>query len=659
MPVPPKFWLRIGALPVGLLLGYSVAPREVTGKVAATAVSIPMEESRAKTPRGLVDPANEFSTRARILAYGEALDNEALAEAAKSALRMAETEGDRRELVDVLVVIWASADPVACIEFCASLEKTPYQISEAFGELAAVDHLHAIQLLDTISDAGLVSRSWDAVLSGMLADFPSEAIALAKGAAQVAFEATGQEYGDPLKSLFYEFARIDPERAAAALLLENPDVVENQLASLAAEWAKRDPQSSLAWVMARSEGRQKRRAVGRIIKEIAAVDPELAAEALAAFPEASERMTMVGNLAAGWALRDPAKLQEWAATLSPTERGVAMGKLVGEIAMSDVEQAKALALSLPEGDGRLAAQAAGIDVLKRTDPFAAAAWYAEASGGKGINIRGAGYRTGSVVDEIVREDPGRAFLWALELGGTDALNIPRFVIGKWMERDPDAVARAMEEMDDGKLREHAVANYGAVLAGRDPGAALGWADTLEGREQIGAFTNIASMGGNFESLAAFDRLQDLATSEADRQRVLSAAGTRSSSFEGRRDADLKLAEWVRDLEWPELQARFAQGMMGRWGSSDLQAAGEWLDSLPAGTGRDAGVDRLAQSMAARDPAGAWGWAVTISDSAIQRERVASVAESWAKSDRAAAVQAVVDSRLSDQIKAVILEKLVP
>ena len=663
MPVPPKIWLRSGALPVGLLLGYLAAPEKAhhdsgdTPAVVSQDGSAAAEKSLDGILRSMIDPENSYSSQARILAYAKQLDHEGLARAARMALEMPGTEGSRNELVKVLVPLWGQSDPEACIAFCVSLEKVDYGVVAAFAELAKTDHSRAVQLIGTIGDPGVTSRAWQFVLREMVKNSPREAMALARGPAQDAHEAVSA-YGTALGTLYYRYAESDPEAAVEALQKEDAEFVEKHLSLIADMMSGTDPEIALAWVMELPETSGRERAFRKIMAKLAVTDPASAAKALDSNPREPNRNSLVEKLATEWAQKDPAALEKWAATLPSVERGIAVGKLVGSLVLSDLKAAKALALSIPEGQGRSAAQAAGIDALKRTDPFAAAAWYAEASAGKGINIPGT-YRAGSVVDDVVRADPERALLWSLGLGGNDALNIPRKVLGKWMTRDPEAVANSVASIENGELRERALANYGAVLAQRDPGGAVGWADSLSGDERFRALASIGQMGRGEETLAAFERLQELATTDSQKEQILGAATTRASSFSGRRDADDALAGWVRELEWPDLQESFAHRMVGSWALSDPRAAGEWVDSLAEGKGRDAGADQLARVVAANDPPGAWAWALAIGDSDMRTIRATNVAETWATTDQAAAVQAVVESNLPEETKAAVLEILVP
>ncbi|CAN5202191.1 hypothetical protein BH23VER1_BH23VER1_32880 [soil metagenome] len=665
-------WLRIAAVPVGMGIGLGIraamvaetppdAPRDMAAGAHARAdpagpVVTPAADATSVFPS--LDPDNDYRSRARILAFAESLDDAGLAAAAKAALELPGDAADRRALVGVLVARWAAADAEGCARFCLALEEPPPAVGDAFAELAKIDRSLAVDLVGQVQGAQMVLHCWNRLLEGLVEVAPDEAVALAKGAAQEAYEASGSRYGSALQSLIRRYAELDPAGAAAALADESPEVIEQNMARVAREWAKADAAAAWDWIMARPEGRGRDSAVGLIVEAAAENDPATAARMLDGISSERPRAQALEITAAAWARRDPSALQKWADTLMPVERGLAVGQLVAVLAQEDVEEAKALALSLPEGKGREAAQVAGIEALKRADPFAAAAWYSEASGGRGLESPGR-FAAGSVTDEVVRADPERALLWALEQGGNDALNLPRRIIETWMKRDPGAVGPAIAAIPDAKKRERALADYGVGLARRGGADAIRWADSLDGQERFGALAGIAAMGGGRETLAAFDRLQELAATDADRQRILGAAITRASGLSGNEQRVREMAGWIRDLQWPELQARFARSLTDSWASNDPRAASEWTAALPPGMGRDAAADGLAQRITRNDPASAWQWAVAIGDADLRRDRTSAVANTWVKTDREAALEAVASADLPEDAKAALLEELVP
>lgn len=108
------------------------------------------------------------------------------------------------------------------------------------------------------------------------------------------------------------------------------------------------------------------------------------------------------------------------------------------------------------------ARALAIAALKKSDPFAAADWYSEASRGQGISIPGYWVDT-DVLGLLTHTNPERSLHWALEQPGQEGLKFPRGVLTMWLRDDPAGAERAIGRLDDATARARMMAEYAQVL----------------------------------------------------------------------------------------------------------------------------------------------------------------------------------------------------
>nr|MBA3386654.1 hypothetical protein [Chthoniobacterales bacterium] len=84
------------------------------------------------------------------------------------------------------------------------------------------------------------------------------------------------------------------------------------------------------------------------------------------------------------------------------------------------------------------------------------------------------------------------------------------------------------------------------------------------------------------------------------------------------------------------------------------AAGAWLATLPSGGSRDAAVTAYTQRVAATDPQAAAQWAETIGNESTRNSQMESIAAAWLKTDANRASVWIVNSSLSNGVKARLL-----
>ena len=86
-------------------------------------------------------------------------------------------------------------------------------------------------------------------------------------------------------------------------------------------------------------------------------------------------------------------------------------------------------------------------------------------------------------------------------------------------------------------------------------------------------------------------------------------------------------------------------------------AAQWLETIPAGSGRDAAVSTFANKVVDTDPAGAAAWAATIADNSIRNNSLERIARHWMRVDETAASSWILASPLlTDEVKKRLLGK---
>jgi hypothetical protein len=115
----------------------------------------------------------------------------------------------------------------------------------------------------------------------------------------------------------------------------------------------------------------------------------------------------------------------------------------------------------------------------------------------------------------------------------------------------------------------------------------------------------------------------------------------------REDLDGAIAWASENTEDPKANKALAK-VTGRWADMDPRAASEYLAELPASVGKDAAVEGFATRLASEDPASAAVWATTIQDERLRQRTVSRIAQSWARSDEAAARAWIREQGLSER-----------
>jgi len=86
-------------------------------------------------------------------------------------------------------------------------------------------------------------------------------------------------------------------------------------------------------------------------------------------------------------------------------------------------------------------------------------------------------------------------------------------------------------------------------------------------------------------------------------------------------------------------------VIDNWAKTDLNAAGQFLNQLPASSVKDDAIASFASRAAQDNPTAAMGWVATITDPQAQQQAAMSVAKQWVKQDPAALAQFLTTTNL--------------
>jgi hypothetical protein len=105
------------------------------------------------------------------------------------------------------------------------------------------------------------------------------------------------------------------------------------------------------------------------------------------------------------------------------------------------------------------------------------------------------------------------------------------------------------------------------------------------------------------------------------------------------------------------QAAAANSIAQSWLVQNPQAAEQWVNTLQAGPARDAAVSQIINVEGPNDLPTAFNWAATVSNDGTRAALINRVVVQWARTDPAAAAQAVQNANVTDQQRANLLNTI--
>lgn len=278
-------------------------------------------------------------------------------------------------------------------------------------------------------------------------------------------------------------ARSDPEYLADKAATMPANRARRELVQeLTKGWAETDVRAALAWAEQLPEDLSKKDALAIVRFQWATQNPAEASAKLDGLPPGDSRNSFITAIAEQWGSRDPKAAVEWTATLSETEKALAMSNLIGAWAKHDPLAAGKFVAQLPPDETQKQAAMSVISNWANRDPGQAAAWVLQFPEGA---TREQGLR--EVVIAWTRMDSEAAREWARQLptGDTRDAALKDFVesIAFW---SPNKAAETVGLIDDPTKRQESMQIMLRSWSEMDPASARNWLAGLNMPEEFKA-----------------------------------------------------------------------------------------------------------------------------------------------------------------------------
>jgi hypothetical protein len=349
------------------------------------------------------------------------------------------------------------------------------------------------------------------------------------------------------------FARIDPISTMQQALAENDVGPNSDFHSALQELASKDMTAAMNFYGQIEAPRAKMMAAFVIANELANSDPAAALDWVRSL-DGAQKQQLEGAILGRIAESDPRFALEAAVTLKGRHRTTSISNILTTVAQSDPALAVDLLASLPDDadKSRIQKQVGGFWLMK---------------------------------------SPEAAIEWLKTLDKQQASIIAADTSGIFAQGHPEATQQLLALLDEpqrlrkGREFVRHLASVGELARARE------LIDSVKGQE---GFENIEVSFieglGRYDTQAATElalQLQD------DKQRDQTLSKIAVSAVNQDPDRATSLLPSITD---PKKRARTVQTIAVQWHRRDPDAALSWVSSLPAGSGRDGAVSRLATSL---------------------------------------------------------------
>jgi hypothetical protein len=506
-----------------------------------------------------------------------------------------------------------------------------------------------------------------------------------------------------VRRLFENWYQRDPQaaRANAASLSESEGRVE-VLALLA---PPATTTAEFSRILAMPEGRDRYTALDAGIEALLWADPATAVRTLEALPAGKERNEAIRLLAGNWAKRDLAAALSWIEKIPARERQELLETALISGAESQPKAAADAAVRLMDPKAHLAYFAVGsvAEALAKSDPAGAVKFvdrFPSLVHGRLISLQKIAPMWGAT-------DPVEALVWAQQLPAEEQANAVRSVLTGWIKSPKgklsearemaghlpealrpgaiEAVVLAWGETEPPAAAAFAMKETPGLLTEvvrqwikRDEAAALAWARGLSDPEARDRALAGACRARTETDLPKATRIAEEIRGPALRDEMLSKIASGISKANGT-DAALEILRKVDDpklrdgalgmmvsrvsrenprkaielldlISQPEKRSEALDSIL-TWGSeTDPQACRELLAKLPQVEGLH--YQRVAGGFAAKDPAAAAAWALTLPDGESKPRKAAfnQVMNVWGAKDPDGATRWVRSATLPEALR---------
>ena len=270
--------------------------------------------------------------------------------------------------------------------------------------------------------------------------------------------------------------------------------------------------------------------------------------------------------------------------------------------------------------------------------------------------------------------------FAMGPGGRGGSQTVSMIAGEWAKQNPEAALKWARTLGEGEV-DNAIGGIFAELSQQDPEAALKLSSSLSDTEKRDAYESIAeswaisdysatdrwinSLSGDDKTMArqaALESLAEVSPARAAKETAKLPAGEARDELvaevaeEWSRTDSTSAFEFLTESGTPEAVEDGIGRVIGSLANDDAGLALEFIDAQPAGDIRDNAVRGYVYGSREAEPAEKIRLAESISGEESRQQMVTRVANDWARSDPAAAIQYVESSAvIGEESKARIIE----
>lgn len=579
------------------------------------------------------------------------------------------------QLLDSILSAWTNADPEGAMSFVRDSPSKNFRSmadQALFRALAETDPADAVARAKQLASGGERASALAAVAQALVRSDPAEGLRLLEG--------TKELPGYMRMMLLEQVAGSSPEAAVAALAKVSPanrDSFWNSDGVFSA-WAAKDPDAVLAWALSATDLDMKNSAYRAACRRMAGDDPAGALKKIDGMP-AHLRGQLIGAVMQSWSDRDlPGALAAAGAMDKPAEREEAMAAIIERMDFGDPAEASKVVLAMPKGNARTSALQNLSWTLRWQAPSEAAAVLAKFEGTERSEL--AGTLAGSMVADdpdaaiklfnsipptlrgedklttfmwsLSRHDPERALEFANSLSSSSERGeAVRAAIQQLAQLSPQNAVKSIESMSDANTRQQAMVALAESWGSTDAEAALRWANSLSGDEQIAALAKLLPARAKNDPAAASAQLQELLQNPGKNSgsALQSATGDLATEWAGRDPK--QAAAWVAGLPAGTAAEQGATSLVTNWCIHDPSAAADWIAGLPDGGVKDAAIQPLVQSVRQNDPDTAFSWGLSVQDPAKRAAIMEETIRAWNTNDAEAVRLAIQNADLDPTEKA--------
>lgn len=409
-----------------------------------------------------------------------------------------------------------------------------------------------------------------------------------------------------------EAAAISPRRAAELISTERGLRRSSVVFQVAREWGRQNPEAALQWTASLPEGNLRENSTkmvwsGWAEKDPAAVAGKLKEEASQAVKEDHDIYQLV---AGHWAKSDPAAAIAWIETIESKEGLERAMRGLNSMQVSELGVAGAQALINGAKTEAVRTQLTRemVRQLAKGDVQEA---FAFVDGLNDAQAREQAFRP--ILEEWTQQNPAEASRYVAGMPeGKERTELMRRTMEHWAQAEPEAAAEFAEQLPPGKERDFAALQLTRAWREEDPQKGLEFLRRIE--------------DPGIAAEAAKDLVEVLVRSD--------------------RAAAVAIAN-----ELPEqAQAGAYHGLVRGWAFGEPHAAGEWINQLPPGAGKDSAIEAYVSVIDGMDARSATQWATAIGDPKKRAEATMNAFQRWLGQDRAAAGAWLQQAELAEGLR---------